>query len=292
MQTEWTHTPVLAAETAELLLADTQGVYVDGTLGLGGHSGYLLGRLGAEAKIFGFDLDARALAMAEKNVNDRRLITVNKSYVYAPEVMAASGVMADGILFDLGLSSYQLDDGERGFSFMREGALDMRFGSGGKTAAETVNACPVEELDRIFREYGEERNSFKAAAAIVQARRIKKIETTKELAAILERALPGAGRIHPATRVFQALRIEVNEEMGNVRKIPSVLEGVLKRGGRGAVITFHSLEDRILKNAFKEMAASGSWKLVNKKVVAPQYAEVRANPRARSAKLRVVERVL
>lgn len=289
----WTHIPVLAKEAAELLLRKPDGVYVDGTLGLGGHAAYFLSLLGPQARLFGFDKDEEALIMARTRVNDSRLTAVHASYTQAPQVLREAGLDgADGVLFDLGLSSYQLDNPARGFSLLRDGPLDMRFDlSAPLTAAQIVNEWPLVELERILNEYGEEKNAHAIAMAVMAARRQGKIETTFQLKNIVESTVRGRGKIHPATQTFQALRIAVNDELGCVQSALGALQELLRVGGRAGIITFHSLEDRLVKNRFKELAAGGEWKLVNKHVLAPQYEEVRANPRSRSAKLRVIERL-
>ena len=289
----WTHIPVLAKEAAELLLRKPDGVYVDGTLGLGGHAAYFLSLLGPQARLFGFDKDGEALAMARTRVNDSRLTAVHASYTQAPQVLREAGLDgADGVLFDLGLSSYQLDNPARGFSLLRDGPLDMRFDlSAPLTAAQIVNGWPLSELERILNEYGEEKNAHAIAMAVMAARRQGKIETTFQLKNIVESTARGRGKIHPATQTFQALRIAVNDELGCVQSALGALQELVRVGGRAGIITFHSLEDRLVKNRFKELAAGGEWKLVNKHVLAPQYEEVRANPRSRSAKLRVIERL-
>ena len=290
---QWTHIPVLAKEAAELLLRKPDGVYVDGTLGLGGHAAYFLSLLGPQARLFGFDKDGEALAMARTRVNDSRLTAVHASYTQAPQVLREAGLDgADGVLFDLGLSSYQLDNPARGFSLLRDGPLDMRFDlSAPLTAAQIVNEWPLAELERILNEYGEEKNAHAIAMAVMAARRQGKIETTFQLKNIVESTVRGRGKIHPATQTFQALRIAVNDELGCVQSALGALQELVRVGGRAGIITFHSLEDRLVKNRFKELAAGGEWKLVNKHVLAPQYEEVRANPRSRSAKLRVIERL-
>lgn len=290
---QWTHIPVLAKEAAELLLRKPDGVYVDGTLGLGGHAAYFLSLLGPQARLFGFDKDEEALAMARTRVNDSRLTAVHASYTQAPQLLREAGLDgADGVLFDLGLSSYQLDNPARGFSLLRDGPLDMRFDlSAPLTAAQIVNEWPLAELERILNEYGEEKNAHAIAMAVMAARRQGKIETTFQLKNIVESTVRGRGKIHPATQTFQALRIAVNDELGCVQSALGALQELVRVGGRAGIITFHSLEDRLVKNRFKELAAGGEWKLVNKHVLAPQYEEVRANPRSRSAKLRVIERL-
>lgn len=290
----FTHIPILAQQIADLLLTNPQGTYIDGTLGLGGHTKLFLSKLGPQARIFGFDKDPHALQMAVERVSDARLTPCHASYTQAPDVLAAHGTAAlDGALFDLGLSSYQLDDPARGFSLLREGPLDMRFDTTQTlTAAQIVNAWPLTELTRIFKDYGEERRAEKAAHAIVTARHQTPIETTTQLKAVLEPVLgPQRGRIHPATQIFQALRIACNNELANVEQIGTLLPQILKPGARAAVLTFHSLEDRLIKNQFKMLAATGGWQLVNKHTIVPSREEIRHNSRARSAKLRVIERV-
>lgn len=294
MSQEWTHIPIMAREIADILLTNPEGVYVDGTLGLGGHAKYFLSRLSPQARILGFDKDEEALKMARERVNDPRLSVFHASYTEAPARLAELNLPgADGALFDLGLSSYQLDNPQRGFSIMNNGPLDMRFDRQNPlSAAVIVNTWPMAELERILKEYGEERNFTKIALAIMQARRQGPIETTGKLKEIIESVYgKRGGKTHPATQTFQALRIACNRELETVENVLSALGGIVKPGGRAAVLTFHSLEDRLVKNRFKELAKTGGWLLVNKHALAPQYEEVRENRRARSAKLRVIERV-
>lgn len=294
MSQEWTHIPIMAREIADILLTNPEGVYVDGTLGLGGHAKYFLSRLGPGARILGFDKDEEALKMARERVNDPRLSVFHASYTEAPARLAELNLPgADGALFDLGLSSYQLDNPQRGFSIMNNGPLDMRFDRQNPlSAAVIVNTWPMAELERILKEYGEERNFTKIALAIMQARRQGPIETTGKLKEIIESVYgKRGGKTHPATQTFQALRIACNRELETVENVLSALGDIVKPGGRAAVLTFHSLEDRLVKNRFKELAKTGGWLLVNKHALAPQYEEVRENRRARSAKLRVIERV-
>lgn len=294
MEQTWTHIPIMATQIAELLLTNPSGIYMDGTLGLGGHTKFFLSKLEPQAHIYGFDKDPQALKMAQERVNDPRLTPCHGSYAQSPQILETYGVCAlDGALFDLGLSSYQLDDPSRGFSLLRDGPLDMRFDTTQTlTAADIVNTWGLEELEQIFREYGEERRAPQVAHAILTARRTQQIETTFQLKQVVESVLgPQRGRIHPATQIFQALRIACNQEFTQVEQIAQVIEQLLKPGARAAVLTFHSLEDRLVKNQFKALAATGAWKLVNKHALAPSYEEIRQNRRARSAKLRVIERI-
>ena len=293
MNQEWTHIPIMAAEIAELLLINPSGVYVDGTLGLGGHTKYFLSHLAADSRILGFDKDEEALQMAQERVADSRLKAYHKSYTQAPEVLRELGIAgADGALFDLGLSSYQLDNPARGFSIMGNGPLDMRFDlQNPLSAAVIVNTWPMAELERILKDYGEERNYTKIALAIMKARKDAPLETTEQLKKVVESVCPRYGKTHPATQTFQALRIACNQELQTVEEVLRSLAGIVRPGGRAAVLTFHSLEDRLVKNHFKLLAKEGNWKLVNKHALAPSYEEVRQNRRARSAKLRVIERI-
>ena len=293
MQNQWTHIPILAPEIADLLLQNPDGVYVDGTLGLGGHTKFFLQRLSPKARIFGFDRDEEALSMARERVSDERLTAVHASYTQAAKTLQKEGINGvDGALFDLGLSSYQLDNPLRGFSLLRDGPLDMRFDlSAELTAEKIVNEWGLADLERIFTDYGEDRNAHHIAMAIMAKRREEKIDTTFKLKNIVETVVRGRGKIHPATQIFQALRIAVNDELGAVENVISSLPHLIKNGGRAAVLTFHSLEDRLVKKYFKDLAAGGEWKLVNKHVIVPSYQEVRANSRSRSAKLRVIERI-
>lgn len=293
MTQEWTHIPIMAPQIADFLLTRQDGVYVDGTLGLGGHTKYFLSRLGPQARVLGFDKDEEALKMAQERVADARLSAFHKSYTEAPSVLNELGIGgADGALFDLGLSSYQLDNPARGFSIMADGPLDMRFDlQSPLSAAVIVNEWPMAELERILKDYGEERNYTKIALAIMRARREAPVQTTARLKEIVESVLPRRGKTHPATQTFQALRIACNGELDAVEQAMASLEKVVRTGGRAAVLTFHSLEDRLVKNRFKALAQSGAWKLVTKHALSPEYAEIRQNRRARSAKLRVIERV-
>lgn len=290
----WTHIPIMAPQIADYLLTNFEGTYIDGTLGLGGHTKYFLSHLGARARVLGFDKDEEALKMAQERVNDPRLSVFHKSYTESPAVLKELGLAgADGALFDLGLSSYQLDNPARGFSLLRDGPLDMRFDKQNPlSAAVIVNTWPMAELERVLTQYGEERNATKIALAIMRARKEAPIETTERLKAVVETVYgPKRGKTHPATQTFQALRIACNRELESVERLLTSLADIIKPGGRAAILTFHSLEDRLVKTHFKALAQSGGWKLVTKHALAPEYEEVRQNRRSRSAKLRVIERV-
>ena len=293
MPQKWTHIPILATEIADQLLIHPNGVYIDGTLGLGGHTKLFLSRLGPSAKIIGFDKDEEALSMAIQNVSDTRLIAVHASYTQAPLILEKQGIGGvEGALFDLGLSSYQLDNPIRGFSLLRDGPLDMRFDQQNPlTAEKIVNEWGLGELEKIIVEYGEDNHAHAIALAIMAARREGRILTTFHLKQIVEQVVHGRGKIHPATQTFQALRIAVNGELDCVEQMTQLLPRIIKEGGRAAVSTFHSLEDRLVKNRFKQLTQQGAWQLVNKHVIVPSYEEVRRNSRARSAKLRLIERI-
>ena len=292
---EWTHIPIMAPEIADFILTNPSGVYVDGTLGLGGHTRFFLTRLTAQARILGFDKDEEALRIAVERTADNRLIPFHQSYLQAPQILREMNLDgADGALFDLGLSSYQLDNPARGFSILHEGPLDMRFDSSkGISAADIVNTWSMDEIERILKDYGEERQATAIARAILQARRQAQISTTGQLKSIVEEVYHfKRGKTHPATQTFQALRIACNQELATVEQLLGLLEQILKVGGRAAILTFHSLEDRLVQNHFKQLAQGGHWKVLTKHAFAPSYEEVRQNKRARSAKLRVIERLV
>lgn len=301
------HIPVMPAEVIEALAPREGSVLLDGTLGGGGHSGLLLAQ---GARVIGMDRDADALSntIAELAHHGARFTCLHGNFRDARVLLAgAEAPLLDGILLDLGVSSHQLDTASRGFSFQKNGPLDMRMDpSAGPTAAEIVNSAPVSELVRILREYGEEPRAVKLATAIENARRIRPLETTFDLVAVVESALGRSGPRSPATRAFQALRIAVNDELGALREALEALSGLLAPGGRFAVITFHSLEDRIVKHFFREcstpMLDRPEWpaprpnpkygfRIVPPFPVFPTEEEKETNPRARSAKLRVVEKL-
>ena len=289
------HEPVLAEETVTLVAASHGGLFVDCTLGLGGHTRALL-EAGA-TRVIGLDRDTDALALAATALAEfgDRVELVHSDYRQLGRVLEARSIAGvDGILADLGLSSLQLDAEGRGFSFRRDEPLDMRMDrTAGPTAADLLAGAGEQELaDAIFK-YGEERFSRRIARALVEARRTARVETTGQLAAIVRRAIPHRGyqRIDPATRTFQALRIWVNDELEGLGTFLAEAAGFLLAGARFAVITFHSLEDRIVKHGFRTLAAGESaLRVLTRKPIVPGEAEVTRNPRVRSAKLRVIER--
>lgn len=303
------HIPVMLNEVLEALIPAEGKVYVDGTLGAGG---YARGILNAEqnCKVIGVDRDQTAHDMAEKWGTDfsGRLILIKNSFANLESVLSDLKIdKVDGIVLDLGVSSMQFDEAERGFSFRFDAPLDMRMDrNSGQTAADIVNTMAEEPLANLIYLYGEERKSRHIAAAIVRARALSKIETTKQLAEIIRSVIHTSPRdkIDPSTRTFQALRIAVNDELGELESVLSAAEKVLNVGGRLVVVTFHSLEDRIVKNFLNERARPApspsrhmpmaydapqnrlSFSLVTKKPVLPTESEMKINPRSRSAKLR------
>ncbi|MCH9703369.1 MAG: 16S rRNA (cytosine(1402)-N(4))-methyltransferase RsmH [Chlamydiae bacterium] len=263
--------------------------FLDGTLGLGGHAEAILEQHPELKSYFGIDKDPEALALAKQRLGDR-LIGLHGSFGDLDELVDSQ---VDGILLDLGVSSLQLDKAEKGFSFMRDGPLDMRMNPEADIdAAAVVNSYSERDLGRIFQEYGEERRWRQAAKAIVQARRKKRLETTFDLCHALEQTLKRSGKIHPMTRVFQALRIEVNGELDVLKEVIPKAIAKLRPGGRLAIISFHSLEDRIVKYAFRHfMVEEKMVNILTKKPQVATFQECRKNPRARSAKLRVLEKL-
>ncbi|MBE7007997.1 MAG: 16S rRNA (cytosine(1402)-N(4))-methyltransferase RsmH [Ruminococcaceae bacterium] len=311
MDTDYGHKPVLLEECIEALQIKPDGVYVDGTLGRAGHSSEIVRRL-TTGRLIALDRDETALAAARERLAEHmdRVTLVHSNFSRLGTVLDELGVAAaDGMLFDLGVSSPQLDDASRGFSYKQDAPLDMRMDATAPlTARELVNAYPYEELRRILFEYGEERFAPQIAKAICTAREAKPIETTLELAELIRGAMPAKAlreKQHPAKRSFQAIRIAVNDELGELTPMLDAAEAHLKPGGRLAVITFHSLEDRIVKQKLKELATgcicppefpvcvcgrTPRMKLITRKPIVSGETELNENPRARSAKLRVAEK--
>lgn len=311
MTVEFVHEPVMLEEVLHWLVVNPSGVYVDGTVGGAGHAGALLER--TQAKVIGIDCDADALAAADKRLASfgSRKVLVKANFAQLDSVLESLRIdKIDGVLLDLGVSSYQLDAAHRGFSFGRSAPLDMRMDQDLKIRAyDVVNEFTQNRLEEIIGRYGEEKMAARIARAIVRKRQDAPIETTLELANLITRVMPGAmkhGKIHPATRTFQALRIAVNGELDCIAPVIESAVRALAVGGRICVISFHSLEDRKVKNTFRELAATcvcpkdipycvcrqkASVKIMTRKAVAPSSEEISRNPRARSAKLRVAERI-
>ena len=291
------HEPVMTREVLAYLAPENGGVFVDCTVGLGGHARAML-EAGA-TRVIGLDRDAAALALTARTLDawPGRVDLVHSDYRAIESVLDQRGIeRIDGALADLGMSSFQLDAGGRGFSFQREDPLDMRMdATTGPTAADFLRDTPESEMADVIFRYGEERFSRRIARSIVQARRQAPIRTTTELASLVRRAVPrrGFSRIDPATRTFQALRIWVNQELENLDQFLAAVAARLRTGARMVVLTFHSLEDRIVKHTMRALAerGDGSIRVLTRKPVRPKADELDRNPRARSAKLRVAERV-
>jgi len=309
---EFNHIPVLKDECIENLNIKKDGIYVDGTLGGAGHSSVILQSLGSNGKLIGIDRDKEALSVAKERLSSyKNFIPVHDNHVNILQILkelSISGV--DGILLDLGVSSYQLDEASRGFSYMQDAPLDMRMNREDKiTAADVVNNYSEEELAQIFFDYGEEKFAKQIARKVVEYRKSKTIDTTLELVEIIKQSLPKKAlkdKGHPAKRVFQAIRIEVNEE---IKLLEKGIEGSIKalnKGGRLCIISFHSLEDRIVKKTFEKMQGKcicpkdlpkcvcnyvSYGKIISKKPILPSDKELEINSRSKSAKLRVFERI-
>jgi 16S rRNA (cytosine1402-N4)-methyltransferase len=291
------HVPVLLDEVLQYLNVRPGGVVVDATVGLGGHSAEIARRLGARGRLICFDRDPEAMELAKVRLDEVRAEVGDEmpQVVFEPRAFSeASGVIEpgslDGLLADFGVSSLQLDEAHRGFSFRSEGPLDMRMDSRlGETAGQVVNQADENELADLIYEFGEERRSRRIARAIVRAR---PISTTAELAGLISAAAPSmkGDKIHPATRTFQALRIRVNDELGEIGSLLKSAPSLLKPGGRLVLISFHSLEDRLVKDAFREAGRDGIFEVLTKKPVVAEEQEQMRNPRSRSAKLRAAEK--
>lgn len=312
MMSEPKHVSVLLDECIENLAIKPDGIYVDGTLGLGGHTYEIASRL-TSGRVIGIDRDKTAIERAGKRLEPfkERVTLVHGNFSDTAEILDSLGIDGvDGMLFDLGVSSPQLDESERGFSYMQDASLDMRMDqSSALTAHDVVNTYSEAQLNRILWDYGEERYARRISAAIIRAREEKPVETTFELVDIIKSALPAAAlreKQHPAKRTFQAIRIAVNDELGAISALMDTAPDKLKIGGRLCVISFHSLEDRIVKSgiAARENGCTcpreapictcgfkKTLKSVYRKPILPGEAEIEINPRSRSAKLRVAERV-
>jgi 16S rRNA (cytosine1402-N4)-methyltransferase len=312
MNSGFTHITVLLDEAVEALAVRADGCYMDGTFGRGGHSRLILQKLGAGGRLLGFDKDPQAIATGQAlAAEDGRFVIVQRSFAELGAEAQARGIAGkvSGILLDLGVSSPQLDDPERGFSFMNDGPLDMRMDpTRGVSAAEFIATAPVEEIARVFKEYGEERFAKRMAAAVVQRREIQPFERTSDLAEVLKVANPAweKGK-NPATRAFQGLRIHVNNELGDLEAGLEAALDALEVGGRLVVISFHSLEDRIVKLFMRKLAKGEADNMprnlpIQYKAFEPKIkvhgkaqfasdAETKANPRSRSAVMRVAEKL-
>jgi len=291
MNTYVFHQPVMEKEVLYYLLGRKDGIYVDATVGGGGHALSILGELEEGAMLVGIDRDEEAIKMAKETLKNPSLpvYLFKERFSIIDRILFSLGIeKISGILFDLGVSSWQLDKAGRGFSFQKEGFLDMRMDlSEERNAYQVVNEFPEKELADLIYYYGEERFSRRIARAIVKERERKPIATTQELARIIEGVVPQRGKIHPATRTFMALRIFVNEELKEIEEALKKVSPLVEEGGRVVVISYHSLEDRIAKRFFKN---GEEWEILTKKPVYPTSEEVKDNPRARSGRLRAGEK--
>jgi 16S rRNA (cytosine1402-N4)-methyltransferase len=287
------HLPVMSGEVIEILAPHTGGIYVDATVGLGGHSEMILSQVGQDVKVVGLDRDEQALNRAAQRLDDSRVLLKKGTFSQMEQVLNAEGIHeVDGILLDLGVSMMQIKDMARGFSFLSSERLDMRMDNRQLlTAWDMVNTYDEQELVRILREYGEEYRAARVVRAIVSARSKKTIDTCAELADVVSRALGRSGRTHPATRTFQALRIAVNRELDELRLGLEASLRMLKKSGRLCVISYHSLEDRIVKNFMRDSTKAGIVNQLSKKPFVPSREEMRRNPSSRSAKLRGAEKL-
>lgn len=304
------HISVLLNEAIEYLNIKQSGIYVDATLGFGGHSSEILKRL-SDGKLIAFDKDVTAFDYSKdrlSKISDNFLL-FNEGFINIKNRCEELGFKPDGILFDLGVSSVEIDDASRGFSYMKDAPLDMRMNLNAKlTAKDVINNYKVEDLVRIFREYGEEKHALKIAKEIEKERMVNPIETTLQLVSIIDKCYPfkEKRKSHPAKKVFQAVRIEVNNELDEFERTLRDCLNILNVGGRIVVITFHSLEDRICKKIFKEVSKIDSvvkgmpniplelmpnYRLVTNKAIIPSDVEIRQNSRSKSAKMRVIERI-
>ncbi|MBI3638227.1 16S rRNA (cytosine(1402)-N(4))-methyltransferase RsmH, partial [Candidatus Wolfebacteria bacterium] len=305
------HTPVLLKETIEILDPKPGEFFIDGTIGNGGHSKEILKRIGPNGKLLGIDWDKNAIAKLQiaELQNCKNLILLHGNYADLPKILKNLPAgrqgkklgKANGLLLDLGFSSEQLESG-RGFSFLKDEPLDMRYNAKSQisnlksqnnlTAAEVINQFSEKDLADIIFKYGEERFSRRIAKAITEQRKIKRILGTFNLVEIIKKAVPKSyerGRIHPATRTFQALRIYVNNELKNLENLLKNIDKIVKNEGRIAIISFHSLEDRLVKNRFKELKNEGKAVILTKKPITAGDEEIKNNPRSRSAKLRAIK---
>jgi 16S rRNA (cytosine1402-N4)-methyltransferase len=308
---EFKHIPIMLEPVLEGLDIKENGIYVDGTLGGAGHSSEIAARLGSEGRLIGIDQDRDAISAATKRLaRYKNVVVVHNNYVNIRSVLEQLMICGvDGILLDLGVSSYQLDNGERGFSYREDAPLDMRMDRDAEyTAADIVNDYSEDELRRIISRYGEEKFAGRIASGIVKAREKQRIETTFQLNEIIKNAIPAAARRqggNPSKRTYQAIRIELNKELSVLEEALTDMIDLLNPGGRLCIITFHSLEDRIVKNAFKEAenpcicppefpvctcGRKSKGKVITRKPIVADEKELEMNPRSSSAKLRIFEK--
>ncbi len=287
------HIPVMVKEVIQLLNINKDGIYVDATLGCGGHSKEILKKLGRDGLLIGFDRDAEAIECARYIIDDERVILRKANFSQIVDVLKELGLeKIDGILFDLGISMLQIKDLSRGFSFNSPKTLDMRMDQSLTLKAwDVVNKYPEYKLIQIFKDYGDEPFSKRIAKEIVKQRQKKTIDSCKELSDLVKKIIPKKGNIHPATRVFQAIRMEVNRELEELKEGLKKAIQVLKKGGRIVVISYHSGEDRIVKTFLREEEKGGNITILTKKPIFPSLEEITKNPSSRSARLRGGEKL-
>lgn len=289
------HIPVLVKEVLEYLDPKPNQNFIDATLGDGGHSGAILEKTAPYGKLIAIDRDFESIVRAKSNLSKfgGRVILINDSFGNLSKIVKNSKIgPIFGILFDFGMSSSQIQESGRGFSFQKDEILDMRYDSKNSiTAEDIVNEYGEKELAEVFKKWGEEPRALKIAAAIIEARKKNRIKTTQELVRVIEKVARRRGRLHPATLIFQALRIEVNGELREIEKALEVVPEILNKNGRAAFISFHSLEDRLVKNWSKSFNKTGIIKILNGKPITVSAEELKINPRSRSAKLRIVEKI-
>jgi 16S rRNA (cytosine1402-N4)-methyltransferase len=304
------HTPVLIDQVLTYLINNPSGIYVDGTVGGGGHSFEILKKLAPKGRLIGIDLDEKALEFANERLKffEKKVILKQGNFSQIKNILSSLDIsQVDGILLDLGVSSHQIDTGERGFSYLAAGPLDMRMSAETKTTAEEIiNTFSEQDLERIFREFGEERKARYVARAIARERGNNQITTTQQLVKIIEPVIPFQYRIKSLARIFQAIRIAVNKELENLQLFLNQSLDLLKSGGRLVIIAYHSLEDRMVKEFFVSQVnpckcppelpvcvcgKQPTIRVLTKKIVQPTEQEISANPRSRSAKLRAAEKI-
>jgi len=290
------HIPVLLQEVIKFLNPQSNENFIDATVGEGGYAMAILQYTAPSGKILGIDLDEESLKVARENLSafENRVILKQGNYKDIDQIAKKVDILpVNGIVFDLGLGTFQIEDSSRGFSFLRDEPLKMTFDLRSEISAEKViNESSLELLTKIFQEYGEEKNAYKIAQAIVEERKNKKITKTSELVEIIEKTIDGRhNRLHPATKVFQALRIYVNDELNNLKEGLEKSVKILDKNGRIAVVSYHSLEDRLVKKFYKEKEKEGILKIITKKPITPTKVEVLNNRRSRSAKLRIAQKI-
>ncbi len=288
------HIPVLLKEVIEILNPQSEEFFIDGTIGSGGHAMAISEKIGPKGKLLGLDWDekvVKSFKLKVKNLKSKTIV-VHANYADLPAILKKYNLSkADGLILDLGFSSESLA-ANKGFSFLKNEPLDMRYDTKqGITVAEIINSFSEKDLAEIFWQYGEERYSRQIAKKIIQERKNENIKTTFDLVEVIKKAIPRnyeRNRINPATRVFQALRIYVNQELGNLEKLLNNINKIIKDKGRIAIISYHSLEDRLVKNRFRELKNQGKALILTKKPIRPTLKEIKENPRSRSAKLRAI----